>query len=172
MSSHEILGKVMADEALSAWLQAVLAQVRPGSILIIGDSLASLVEPFTGDAGSITCLASVEAPERLPALGIHDLALVQADAALPAEGIVVLLSRLRDVYARKVLVIVSSGLDRGPWTRRSLIGLGFTPYGEAVDAAGERLCLYQFDIATYKTTPEWLSPDNWANPELWDKYRW
>lgn len=162
----------MADEALSIRLQAVLARVRPDSVLLIGDALVPLVESYTDNVGSITYLASAEAPKRLSALGIHDLALVQAEVVLSAAEIAILLSRLRDIYARKVLVIVSSGLDREPWDRHSLVGLGFTPYGEAVDAAGERLCLYQFDIATYKTTPEWLSPDNWANPELWDKYRW
>ncbi|WP_290652932.1 DUF6231 family protein [Aquisalimonas sp.] len=32
--------------------------------------------------------------------------------------------------------------------------------------------LYGFDVGTYKTTPDWLNPRYWANPELWGKYRW
>ena len=162
----------MANGALNTRLQSVLADIGPDSVLIIGDTLVSTVQSFMGDGGSVTCLASAEAAEGVSALDVHDLALVQADTAMPAEGIDVLLSRLRDLYARKVLVIVSPDLDKGPWRRQALIGLGFTPYGEATDAEGERLSLYQFDIATYKTTPDWLSPSNWANPELWDKYRW
>lgn len=158
--------------ALSARLQTVLARVRPDSVLVIGDSLIPLVAALTSDVRSVTGLADAEALERLVALGIHDLALVQTDTALPAAKMTILLARLRDVYARKVLVIAAPGQDQGHWDRRALIGLGFTPYGEAINAAGERLCLYQFDIATYKTTPDWLSPENWANPERWDKYRW
>ncbi|HET8701250.1 MAG TPA: DUF6231 family protein [Nitrococcus sp.] len=162
----------MAAEALKVRLQTVLARIRPDSVLIIGDALAPTIAALLGDRGAIAHLASTEALERLPALGFHDLALVWADAALSAEGAAVLLSRLRDIYARKVLIIVPPALDHAPWDRRSLIGLGFTPYGEARATADEHLCLYQFDIATYKTTPDWLSPENWANPELWDKYRW
>ena len=162
----------MVDEALDAQLQVVLTRVRPNSVLVIGNSLTPPVEALTGTAESVTCLSSAEALERLSALSIHDLALIQADADLSATGTAILLARLRDVYARKVLVIASAGGNQGHWDRRALIGLGFTPYGEAVSAAGERFCLYQFDIATYKTTPDWLSPENWANPERWDKYRW
>lgn len=162
----------MADETVGARLQDVLTRVRPASILIIGDSLVAPVEALTGGLGSITCLPSAEAPKELSGLSIHDLALVQIDAVLPEAEMAILLSRLRDIYARKVLVIVPLDLDCGPWDRRALIRLGFTPYGEAGGATGERLLLYQFDIATYKITPDWLSPNNWANPELWDKYRW
>lgn len=162
----------MADETLNTRLQSVLEELRPSSVLVIGDSLAVLVKTLTAADGTLTHLSSVEAAQRLPALSIHDLALVQADAALAALESGVLLAQLRDVYARKVLVIVAPGLADGPWSRHSLIRLGFTPYGAATGAEGKRLLLYQFDIATYKTTPDWLSPNNWANPELWDKYRW
>ncbi|MCO6440372.1 MAG: hypothetical protein J5I81_04650 [Nitrococcus mobilis] len=162
----------MADETLNARLQRVLVELRPNSVLVVGDSLAPLVETLTGAGETLTRLSSTEAAQRLSALSIHDLALVQADATLTAPESGVLLARLRDVYARKVLVIVALGLADGPWSRRSLIRLGFTPYGAAVGAEDARLLLYQFDIATYKTTPDWLSPNNWANPELWDKHRW
>ncbi len=29
-----------------------------------------------------------------------------------------------------------------------------------------------FDIAHYKTIPDWLNSRHWANPDLWGKYRW
>ncbi|MGD8939893.1 MAG: DUF6231 family protein [Gammaproteobacteria bacterium] len=32
--------------------------------------------------------------------------------------------------------------------------------------------VYAFDIASYKTTPDWLNNKYWANPELWDKHWW
>lgn len=162
----------MAQERLAARLQAVLQQIRPGSVLAIGAPLVRRIEAMTGGEAVTTCLSSAEATERLGSLEVHDLAFIQVDEALPVAGGCALLARLRDLHARKVLVIVAAHLNHTPWDRRSLIGLGFTPHGEAVDEAGERLLLYQFDIATYKTTPDWLSPEHWANPELWDKYRW
>ncbi|MDN5870784.1 MAG: DUF6231 family protein [Nitrococcus sp.] len=163
---------MMAGEALSERLQAVVSQVHPDSVLVIGDSAVAATHALAGRSGSITRLSSTDAAQGLSGLDIQDLALVCADAALAETEIAILLSRLRDIYARKVLVIVARDLNSGSWNRRSLVGLGFTPYGGAVDEAGDPLLLYQFDIATYKTTPDWLSPDNWANPELWDKYRW
>ncbi|MGD8710180.1 MAG: DUF6231 family protein, partial [Ectothiorhodospiraceae bacterium] len=81
-----------------------------------------------------------------------------------------LLSRLRDVRARRVLVVARRDCSSA-WSRRSMVGYGFTPFGTA-EADGAPAKLYQFDIATYKTTPDWLNARNWANPELWDKYRW
>ena len=32
--------------------------------------------------------------------------------------------------------------------------------------------LFGYDVGTYKTTPDWLNADHWANPELWNKHRW
>ena len=28
---------------------------------------------------------------------------------------------------------------------------------------------YKYNICNYKTIPEWLNSDNWANPQLWEK---
>jgi len=32
--------------------------------------------------------------------------------------------------------------------------------------------LYEFNIANYKQTPDWLNADHWSNPRQWDQYRW
>jgi len=32
--------------------------------------------------------------------------------------------------------------------------------------------LFKYNISDYKTTPDWLNADNWANPEMWGKYWW
>jgi hypothetical protein len=32
--------------------------------------------------------------------------------------------------------------------------------------------LFTYHIDDYKKTPDWLNADNWANPEMWGKYRW
>lgn len=65
--------------------------------------------------------------------------------------------------------------------RRIAVHVGDTRVGDAVDqrmvSLGYRRQsandgLYLFDIESYKDTPDWLNPRNWANPELWDKYRW
>ena len=75
-----------------------------------------------------------------------------------------LLAALRDRANRRILVHVGEARVGGD-TDRHLVSLGYRRL-----SGGE--ALYLFDIVSYKDTPDWLSPRNWANPELWDKYRW
>lgn len=37
---------------------------------------------------------------------------------------------------------------------------------------GQAWGLNRFDARTYKKTPDWLNSRHWANPKLWDKFRW
>ena len=102
-----------------------------------------------------------------------DLALVEGGGAGPDAAIApLLLARLRDVVARVTLVLVPADAPaQSPWRREDLRALGYVRAGRYLwgEAA---LDVYRFDITTYKTTPDWLSPEGWAHPELWDKYRW
>lgn len=49
--------------------------------------------------------------------------------------------------------------------------LGFRVEDKPLSGLSEWRC-YAFNIRDYKPTPDWLNPRAWANPELWDKYRW
>ncbi|MEX0386189.1 DUF6231 family protein [Spiribacter onubensis] len=99
------------------------------------------------------------------------LAVVDGASAFPsATGAIQLVGRLRDLHADRVLVIASGEPD-GHLGRQELIGLGFQRWGSSRDPDGRRRW-YEFDIAHYKVTPDWLNARHWANPELWDKYRW
>ena len=75
-----------------------------------------------------------------------------------------LLAALRDRANRRIVVHVGEARI-GDDVDQRMVALGYRRL--TADAA-----VYQFDIETYKDTPDWLSPRNWANPELWDKYRW
>lgn len=72
-----------------------------------------------------------------------------------------LLASLRDRGNRPVIVYLDKSVD----DRMKMIALGYK-------ASSPNEPVYQFDIHDYKQTPDWLNPRNWANPELWDKYRW
>ena len=72
-----------------------------------------------------------------------------------------LLASLRDRANRPVVVHLGETVD----DRLKMIALGYR-------AAEGNDPVYVFDINDYKETPDWLSPRNWANPEMWDKYRW
>ncbi|MEJ2059278.1 MAG: DUF6231 family protein [Acidihalobacter sp.] len=76
-----------------------------------------------------------------------------------------LISSLRDIYARRLYILVDAATDR--WPARDLIAFGLSEVGRS-----ETQVLYRYDVSTYKRTPDWLNPRFWAHPELWDKFRW
>ncbi|TKA91199.1 hypothetical protein FAZ79_01265 [Guyparkeria sp. SB14A] len=82
-----------------------------------------------------------------------------SDALLP------LFAALRDRANHPVIAHVGHDHPIGSDVNRKMVSLGFTR--QAPDAP-----VYLFDIKTYKHTPDWLNARNWANPELWGKYRW
>lgn len=75
------------------------------------------------------------------------------------------LAALRDRLNRPLIVHPGEGHRVGGPVDQQLVSLGFTR--QAADGP-----VYLFDIETYKRTPDWLNARHWANPELWDKYRW
>ena len=152
---------------LDAEMAAVLEAVEPVSVLRVTapdvpeTAVADVRHHDPEDAASL-----MESAAGSPV----DLALLDSRAALAGEEVRRVLSRLRDLLARRVLVLVrpDAGAD---WARSVLISCGYTHHARCTHGDGT-VELYQFDIATYKPTPDWLGPSNWANPELWDKYRW
>lgn len=146
-------------------LNDILAATEPGEVYLIA------ADDLPWDVGGRDCrTVALRGLADVPADRIADLAVVDSAADVPDADVPILLSRLRDLSARRVLVIVREGAS-APWQRRTLMGHGYTHYGQALIGTTPA-DLYQFDIATYKHTPDWLNPRNWANPELWDKHRW
>jgi hypothetical protein len=160
---------------VNAPLDATLEQVRStldggfsnGALVITDDdAMASLA---TGT--DMLVLSARQADERRDHLPQVDLALVDAEAGFADEASAVqLISRLRDVQAVQVLVI---GPRQSPTLmgRQQLIGLGFRRWATTGEG-DERRRWYEFSLADYKVTPDWLNARHWANPELWDRYRW
>ncbi|WP_322520450.1 DUF6231 family protein [Guyparkeria halophila] len=75
------------------------------------------------------------------------------------------LAALRDRLNHPLIVHTGDGHRVGGSVDQQMVSLGFTR-----QMADEPI--YLFDIETYKRTPDWLNARHWANPELWDKYRW
>ncbi len=51
---------------------------------------------------------------------------------------------------------------------KSLISLGFKFMNDC-KSNSVFYFFYKYNISNYKTIPEWLNSDNWANPQLWEK---
>lgn len=148
-------------------LQKLLEQTAPTAFILISDDqqltdIAS--KSIVWHANGANAWPQIDTAPRA------SLAIIDAAAAIPAEHAPLIAGRLRDFYAERVIVIGAPNPNQ-PLTRQVLIGLGFHQIGHSEDTHGKRVW-YEFDIATYKTTPDWLNPRHWANPMLWDKYRW
>ena len=160
----------MSDHAIDTVkrLQEAVAAAQDNGALIITDD-AALADALSAHNAAI--IDATDAQARLDALPHVELAVVDAAAAFANEAAAVqLVSRLRDVCASRVLVIgaAQSGATLG---RQQLIGLGFRRW-ETTGEGDSRRRWYEFSLADYKVTPDWLNPRHWANPALWDRYRW
>jgi hypothetical protein len=155
------------DTSLTDELAAIVESIRPATTLTIIDEDVPL--PDVGERFHYPP-ATAESLLQAPVSQLVDLAIVDSRAELADDSVRIVLSRLRDLLARRVLIIVRP--EAGAiWSRHTMIGCGYTHLTDC-HHQGDALALFHFDIHTYKHTPDWLGPSNWANPEMWDKYRW
>ncbi len=153
---------------------------RPRTLLGVGDLASGLLRDFA-EATPECALEIVEtqsAGERLLSLQSkqrYDFALVAGylEQADTAQGGAVI-ARLRDVLARRLCVIVRTEKEterETRWSDAEMSAFGLTLLSRFEDG-GKTARLFGFDIASYKQTPDWLSPRHWAHPERWGKFRW
>ncbi len=138
-----------------------------GVATLISDDAALCHTAEAAGGCVISPLQAASALKRNPRMPVA-IVDAMADFSAPQQG-VTLISQLRDIYAAQVLVIGAA--EASNLNRAMLTSLGFHRWQASTDATGKRTW-FIFDLAHYKVTPDWLNPKNWANPELWDKYRW
>lgn len=87
----------------------------------------------------------------------------------------ILIAQLRDTLCQRLLLVVPIGEHwqhhLSVWQQTDLLAYGFTLLSSK-QWNERRVEVYGFDLATYKTTPDWLNAKYWAHPELFDKYWW
>ncbi|MDX1513727.1 MAG: DUF6231 family protein [Gammaproteobacteria bacterium] len=164
-----------AGDSLTRQLEAL----APRSILAVGEKAAALIAPYRDSHPDCeyTPAASDEEIRSLtsaPPEQRYDFGLVAGhlETADPKSG-ATLLARLRDVLVRRLCVVIRDddpAPDR-PWSDLEMkaFGLSLLERRHEEDAVYR---IYGFDIASYKRTPDWLSPRHWAHPERWNKERW
>ncbi|NIT63104.1 MAG: hypothetical protein GWO39_04710, partial [Gammaproteobacteria bacterium] len=154
----------------------LIDEFQPASLLAIGETASALGR--RDQAGhSVELFDAIGADEilgRVDTVAVYDL-IVVADVLerLEKEQAQVLVSRLRDLHCKRLIVLVPAkllGKGRG-WDRNEFLGLGMEEVFTC-EREGQELCAFKYDINTYKTTPDWLNAKYWAHPELFDKYWW
>lgn len=166
-------------------IETLLNECQPASLLVAGPGADEAIDAYLeqkrllGKDCRVDRLPEMPGPEDLTGSvdRRYDMGIVtETIERLDKTEALRLLSRLRDLYTRRFCASVRIGPDwqgaKSTWTRNELLAVGMMLVNSYEDEAGRPLHLYKYDIATYKPTPRWLNPDHWANPELWDKYRW
>ena len=154
--------------ALGEWLLDLIARHEPRSLMALGRYACRLTEDYRPPFPVHRTLIEGRIEDTRLAADRYDLALIAGLLEhCPASTGEPLIAHLRDLTARHLIIAVA---NRPPWTKRRMHGLGLSTHAQA-PRPGDPV-VYTFDIASYKPTPDWFGPHNWAHPELWDKYRW
>ena len=159
-------------------LTSLVRQIAPQRLLLLGPCARRIVAEYLAAAPVCDLIEFSDAGQFVS----------DSDAARFDLGVVcgviehmelreagVLIARLRDLLCQRLLLVVPIGEQwehhRSQWQQPDLLAYGFTLLSSK-QRDGRRVEVYGFDLATYKTTPDWLNAKYWAHPELFDKYWW
>ncbi len=137
-----------------------------GTGLWVGPPLVQLAIPaHWAQAQSSHELLNTPFSCRYPVAIVHLPAFTAAD--IPC------ITRLRDLMASKVLVLLGSDAQHTSGNDATMRSLAFSKIDQLAIADNQQhYQLWQFNIYNYKQLPDWLNAKFWANPDNWGKYRW
>ena len=174
----------MSDPTSQAWfdIETLVSASSPDSVLVVGPSVDGVLTEYRAQRQLLgrTCRFEFvhrdRIAESLPTLGRFDAGIVfDTLEYLDKQRGGQLIARLRDLHTLRFCLLAPVGDDweglRSTWRSADFLSYGMKLVNRYQTPAGT-LHLYKYDIASYKSTPDWLSARDWANPELWNKYRW
>lgn len=148
-----------------------LAEARPGSVLLVAS------EPWKTEVAEAlgkvnrTVLSPPLGPESLSGLGRFDAGLVTGVLSqLDPKAGVEFIGLLRNLHCTRVALTLEEGALLAGWTREALLALEFLPLAAAAKTGGTEVFLYDIDL--YNRGRDWNTPESWANPQNFDKFRW
>lgn len=151
-----------AAGALDPLLEKIRGIVPDRDVLLVCDRPPSSVPEWVAATLSSAEALAMPRPESRRACG-----LVLTPGVEP-EKLDAVIARLRDFLSMEFYVLHPG--DAMEQTRRmGALGLRCL---ETFDADGQPWGLNHFSLKTYKKTPSWLNSRFWANPRLWNKFRW
>jgi len=168
----------MYPETEQTELRSLVQQFRPQQILSIGPAGQELFADYLASCKQCALREDSTSPtlDALDNYGRFDLVFVShVLERMPKPKAEQLIARLRDLHCDRLIIVMPIGTDWSDhvshWQQTDLLGLGFSLLAE-FHSNDHLVHIYAFDIASYKTTPEWLSSKYWANPEIFNKYWW
>ena len=164
-----------SDHANSEWIAETLllpALSGEGAVLVTGDLTDTMTHHFEAHQ-LVPPVRRFRMTEILAGASTgfsHTDALVVSDFRKAEKNnrtvVIRLLGYLRDRSVAKILHLVVNTRQTPEWSMADSLALGFTRRGVA-HAKHASYNLYEFNIKSYKTEPDWLNGKNWAHPHLW-----
>lgn len=150
--------------ALSAqdFVATMLADYAPASLLVVGDPPTA---PET-DA-ELTCVAVHEVAAELAVLARFDFAVItELLEELDGPTAEFVLGRLKNLHTDKYLLLADPA--RACLGHDALLALALAPCEQLDDGR----IAWRYDIDRYNPERPWNNPEDWANPQNFDRFRW
>jgi Family of unknown function (DUF6231) len=156
-----------------AWLQERMHVHADRKVLVVRFAGRPACGPGQADVATqagCTWIAGLTEARACPVDERHDLVLVveQLESMAVRER-KFLLARLRDLVAPRVEVCIRVESARD-WPDSEWRALEFEPRDGFVDG-DIRYATFEYDLATYNPERSWNTPEHWANPASFDRYR-
>jgi hypothetical protein len=140
----------------------LLGEYAPASLLVIGDAV-----PAPESVAEVTRLAAAAATTQLEELGRFDFAIVsgllEEVGAADAEAV---LGRLKNLHTSRFLLLADPA--RACLGHDELLALALAPFEHLADGR----VAWRYDLDRYNPERRWNNPEDWANPQNFDRFRW
>jgi len=157
-------------------IQSLLETICPLKVLIVGESLYGIADEYSAQCASIHRDISVTKVDKATEIANnvysdrYDFAVIgEVTESTSKQHSQQVLSRVRNFCAPQMIIAVN--LNNSEWSMHDFLAIGLAKFTEH-KSDGENSILYQYNIDTYKKTPDWFNSENWANPEMWGKHWW
>ena len=154
--------------ALSSLLAPFIHQFKPKSILTAGGTAAACLK--TDNDTRLQHLVTPFSQQQLKQIAPIDLAIIShltesMDKAEAQQW----LGMIKNRYSPHVILISHSTLaQQNGWEFTDYLAMGF----KHIAGTDDGLQVFSYAIENYQPKRDWLNSRFWANPEMYDKYRW
>lgn len=161
-------------------IETLVSVAQPKSILVIGNAPENFLNDYCsqcrllGQEVEIEQLSDVKDALENPSQQQFDMGIVLGGFEhLSKQSGGQLIGHLRDIQCRQfcLAITLDKAESESAWSLIDMLGFGLRRVAQ-YDAGEEKIGLFKYRLKDYKKTPEWLNPNNWANPEMWGKYWW
>lgn len=137
-----------------------------------GMSLAGACTARFGDRVTEVC-TKPDALQRAAHDGRYDLCIAMLRDRDVTGDYWRLLARVRNLFCSHIELMMLTGENSHAVTAASrlLFGLGFRRVAQ-VESGDLTAWWYRYELEHYNRKRGWNSPENWANPQNFDRYRW